>query len=256
MRFADVLLVYTDAEKNDLLRAGYDVRRISALNNALDDAAIAERIERWKGDRLRVFIEQQMLRDRKTLLFCGRLRITPSTELEVALRALQNLIARDPSYLLVVVGEGPEGERLKTLAQDLGIAAHVRWLGAIYDEEQLAPWFLAARFFVYPGPIGLSLIQAMGYGLPVITHGSRAEHNPEIAALSDGINGLMFPRGDAAALADCIHRACADEQFRATLANASRATITTDYSMANMIERFARAVKAAAQTKHAYRTFH
>jgi len=247
MGFADMLLVYTDAEKDDLLLAGCDPARVSALNNALDDAAIAERSERWQGRPLREFMDRQRLATRKVLLFCGRLRVTPSTELEVALRAMPDLIRRDPSYLLVVVGEGPDATRLKTLALQLGIADHVRWLGALYDDEQLAPWFLASRCFVYPGPIGLSLIQALGYGLPVITHANRSQHNPEIAALSDGINGLMFPRGDAAALADCVHRACAAEEFRTALAIAARETIRTNYSMANMIERFAHAVKTAAR---------
>lgn len=262
MRFADMLLVYTDSERDDLMRAGYDPKRVSALNNALDDAAISERIEHWNGTRLRDFMEENDVMVRKVLLFCGRLRSAPSTELDVALKAVADLKTRDPSYLLVVVGDGPEAARLKATAVQLKIEKHVRWLGSVYDEDELAPWFLCARCFVYPGPIGLSLIQSMGYGLPVITHGNRSQHNPEIAALSDGVNGLMFPRGNAAALADSIHRACSNEELRHALSSAARETIRTSYSMSNMIERFARAVKSAvreaapSETTDAYRTFH
>ena len=40
-------------------------------------------------------------------------------------------------------------------------------LGSIYDEIELAPWFLTADAFVYPENIGLSILHAFGYGLPV-----------------------------------------------------------------------------------------
>jgi glycosyltransferase involved in cell wall biosynthesis len=164
------------------------------------------------------------------------------------LRALASLVAENDRYLLIVIGEGPDGPRLQALAAELQITKYVRWLGEIYDEEELAPWFRASTCFVYPGSVGLSLIQALGYGLPAITHDNRLLHNPEIAALEDGANGLTFPKGDHLALAGCIRRICGETRLRLQMSRCARKTIETRYSMAGMAERFVQAVRAAANT--------
>lgn len=247
MHVADVVLLYTDAERDDLIARGFDPARVFALNNAVDDARIDAAVRAWPAERLAAFRDEHELRDRKVLLFCGRLRETPPTELDVALRALAQLVARSPEYLLAIVGEGPGVTKLHGLAASLGVFGHTKWLGAIYDEAALAPWFMSAQCFVYPGPIGLSLIQALGYGLPVLTHENRREHNPEIAALVEGVTGLTFPRGDDRALAARIESLCTDDLLRARMSQAARDIVADQYSMRGMVQRFARAVTAASQ---------
>ncbi len=247
MRLADVVLLYTDAERDDLIARGFDPARVFALNNAVDETRIADAARAWTPGKLSLFQAEQGLDGRKALLFCGRLRETPCTELHVALRALVPLVARSPSYLLVAIGDGPSAAQLRKLADELGVANHVKWLGAIYDEEQLAPWFLSARCFVYPGPIGLSLIQAFGYGLPVVTHDNRREHNPEIAALVEGVTGMTFPRADAGALARCVDTLCTDEASRSRMAHAARRIVEEKYSMKSMVLRFTQTVVAASR---------
>ena len=246
MRVADVVLLYTDSEREELLKYRFDPHRVFALNNALDDERVASLIVRWRADQLDRFQYEQHVNGRRVLLFCGRLRQSPSTDLDVGLRALAQLVAKDHRYLLVVVGDGIDATRLKTLAAELEVTSHIRWLGAVYEEEELAPWFLTAVCFVYPGTVGLSLIQALGYGMPVVTHNNRQQHNPEIAALEDGVNGLTFPRGDHSALAACIQRICDDPQLRQRMSRSARSIIETRYSMAAMVERFVQAVRVAA----------
>jgi glycosyltransferase involved in cell wall biosynthesis len=250
MSLADIVLLYTDAERDDLLARGFDPARVFALNNAVDETRIAEAAAAWPAARLAQFRQEHELDGRKLLLFCGRLRETPSTDLDVALLALAELVAQSRSYSLAVVGDGPNAGGLRELAKSLGIEAYVKWLGSHYEEERLAPWFLCAQCFVYPGSIGLSLIQALGYGLPVITHDNRREHNPEIAALEEGVTGLMFPRGDAHALAACVSRICNDDTLRARMSRAARRRVEEKYSMQGMVLRFAQTVAAASRLKY------
>jgi glycosyltransferase involved in cell wall biosynthesis len=250
MSSADVLLLYTEAERQRLLATGSDARRIFALNNAIDERRIRSLVAQWPDERLTEFRRERSLAVPHVLLFCGRLRTTPSTELDVALRALERLNSRNPQYVLAVIGDGVDRERLETLATQLGVSAQVLWLGAIYSEELLAPWFLTARCFIYPGPVGLSLIQALAYGLPVITHDNPREHNPEIAALEHGVNGLTFRRGDPDDLVRRVQQICQHGSTRERMSRAASDTIVANYSMAAMIERFATAVKAAANAKH------
>jgi glycosyltransferase involved in cell wall biosynthesis len=92
-------------------------------------------------------------------------------------------------------------------------------------------------------------MQAFGYGLPVVTHNRRREHNPEIAALDENVNGLLFPRGDAAALADRVRTICTDELLRVRLAANALDTVTTQYTMANMVARFIAAVTSVSSMR-------
>jgi glycosyltransferase involved in cell wall biosynthesis len=149
--------------------------------------------------------------------------------------------------VLAVIGDGEDVVRLRNLADALGLGASVRWLGPIYEEAAVAPWFMNAECFVYPGPIGLSLLQAFGYGLPVLTHDRRREHNPEIAALEDGRNGLLFPRGDPEALAGCIRRIGSESGLREALGAEARRTVELRYSTELMVERFLAAVRTASE---------
>jgi glycosyltransferase involved in cell wall biosynthesis len=245
-RTADVVVLYTDAEIEALAARGFERHRLFALNNAIDQTPIQAARRQWPAARLEVFRREQHLTARHLLLFCGRLRRRPSTDLDIALRALALLVRQDPSYELAVIGDGPNLSELLALAAKLGIQRQIRWLGAIYDEVVLAPWFLSAACFVYPGSVGLSLMQAFGYGLPVVTHNIRREHNPEIAALEDNVNGLLFPRGDAAVLAERLRTICNDEHLRIRLGANALDTVTTRYTMTNMVARFIAAVTSVS----------
>jgi len=246
MRLMDAIMVYTETEVEDLAACGFDRRRLFALNNAIDQRPIQAARGQWSAEQLATFQREQGLTGRQLLLFCGRLRQDPPTDLDVALRALPMLSGRMENVELAVIGNGPAAARLQAVAHSLGIHQRVRWLGAIYDEARLAPWFLSATAFLYPGPIGLSLMQAFGYALPVLTHDRHREHNPEIAALRDGENGLLFPRGDHATLARRVAELCTDAALRARLSAAALNTVTRDYTLPNMVERFISAACAAS----------
>jgi glycosyltransferase involved in cell wall biosynthesis len=242
---ADVVLLYTDQEVELMRRQHHSQQPILATSNALSTKDIDQIMPKWNPQSLRAFREQANVTD-KLLLFCGRLRSRPSTELEVALHALRRLTAVDDRYRLAVIGSGDDMARLQRIGSELGIAPHVHWLGDIYDEESLAPWFLSACCLVYPGAIGLTLLHAFAYGLPVVTHSSRLLHNPEIAALIDNENGLLFARGDVEDLCAKLRLICDDPERAGRLSASAYRTIRERYSMDGMIERFRSAITEAA----------
>ena len=60
------------------------------------------------------------------------------------------------------------------------------------NEEEISKLYNFCRCFVYPGEVGLSIIHAMSYGLPAIIHNNINHHNPEHAAFTNEVNGLVF----------------------------------------------------------------
>ena len=121
-------------------------------------------------------------------------RLDPDNRLDLAIQAVHQLQAEFPTLQFVAIGKGDaERQRLEKLVAHLDLAHQVRFLGPIYDELELAPWFLTADLFCYPQNIGLSLLHAFGYGLPVITSDHVESQNPEIEALRHGENGMLYP---------------------------------------------------------------
>jgi glycosyltransferase involved in cell wall biosynthesis len=99
---------------------------------------------------------------RPTVLFVGRLQSRKRVP------SLLKACAALPAQLqprLVIVGDGPELDNLRSLAQSIYPAAE--FPGAKHSAD-LVPYFLAADLFALPGTGGLAVQEAMSYGLPVI----------------------------------------------------------------------------------------
>jgi glycosyltransferase involved in cell wall biosynthesis len=244
MRLTDIVLVYSEPEAAELVALGFDPVRVFSANNAIDQEPLCRAKATVSRAVLATFQEANDLLGRRVLLFCGRL--TVKCQLEVALAALRLVQQADPTVALVVIGDGPHRDRLQELASSLGLGDGVRFVGAVFEEAELAPWFMSAEVFVYPGAVGLSLLHAFGYGLPVITHGNRKHQMPEFHALSPGANGLVFAEGDVKSLAGAIMQLLASRGLRATLSAGARATVATGYSLAEMTSRFVCAVRRAS----------
>lgn len=231
---ADAFLVYTQTEKKLLLKYGFDESSIHYMNNTIYQKEIFRLKEEIPANQIVTFKSVHGLAEKKVLLFVGRLKGYPKTELDLAIRSLSLLNNDNNFYKLVVIGDGPDRRRLEVLADDIGQSRNVLFTGRIYEETELAPWFLSANCFVFPGPIGLSLLHAFSYGLPVVTHEDRANQMPEIAALIDGKNGALFRRGDIRDLAKQITLVVSEsEKFR----SGALETVKNDFSFDSMIDR-------------------
>jgi glycosyltransferase involved in cell wall biosynthesis len=167
-------------------------------------------------------------------------RLEPENRIDLLLQVTLLLRKTLPNLKTVVVGDGSNRSRLERFAGSLGIAEHVIFTGAIYDEIELAPWMLSATLFCYPTRVGLSLLHAFGYGLPVVTTDSRIAQNPELDALVDGVNGLRYCDGNVDQLAVACLRILRNDFLRRQLSLGALDTVADAYSMNTMIRGFAR----------------
>ncbi|WP_428937455.1 glycosyltransferase family 4 protein [Fontivita pretiosa] len=245
-RLANALLFYNHRVARRYIDNGWDPNRIFVALNALDQAPIQAARAAWlaRPEKLRAFRESNGLHEAPMTLFVSRL--DPDNRLELLLHAAARLRKSHPRHQVVIIGKGPAEQSLRRLATDLRLSEHVRFLGAIYDEMKLAPWFLSASAFCYPTNIGLSILHAFGYGLPVVTGDDLERHNPEIEALEDQVNGLLFRDGDVAALADVLQRLFEDTSLRHSLSLAARQTVLQRFTLQNMVDGMETAVRWCA----------
>lgn len=111
-----------------------------------------------------------------------------------------------------IVGTGPEQDNLQRLARQLNLGERVRFLGHV-PLAQLTQAYCGASLFCLPSRqegFGIVLLEAMAAGLPIVA--ARAAAIPEVVA--DGEGALLFPPGDAHALAAALDRLLADADAR------------------------------------------
>ena len=253
MKWTDVILLYTEKEKEDFLRMGFAPDRLFAINNAIDQEPIREATQKWTATRLEAFQEEQGIQDKQLFLFCGRL--AAKARIDLAIEALALLKARKKDCMLIIIGDGEERDSLRRLAEKLGVMDSIRWLGALYEQEVMAPWFLSAKVFVYPGYIGLSIMHAMGYGLPVITHHNMSNQSPEVSALRDGENGMFYQEHDSKDLSDRMIELLNNDGLRIRMSDRALQTATAEFTMGEMVRRFVVAARSAsARAKQRART--
>jgi glycosyltransferase involved in cell wall biosynthesis len=172
---ADVLVTYTEAE-GDLLRAKMPAARIVVAPNALYSRA-----------EIRAASAASAPTD---FIYVGRL--VPAKKPRLLVEAF--LSKRDelpPQTRLVIVGEGDERADLEALVRREGAAERVRFEGHVSAPDALRGLYAHAVASVSPGYVGLSLIQSLAFGVPMIV--SRDEpHSPEIEAAIEGETTVAF----------------------------------------------------------------
>lgn len=135
----------------------------------------------------------------RRILHIGRL--VKWKRVDLLIGSLPQILTRFPDTELVVVGDGPELENLKRQADKLNLAGHIRFAGSIYKPEELGAYMNESAVYVLAGMGGLSINDAMTYGMPVICS---VCDSTERDLVTDGRNGFFFKEGDAGSLAEKI----------------------------------------------------
>lgn len=139
-----------------------------------------------------------------------------------------------PDYCLDIYGEGPNRKSLEDQIQESGLAAHVHLKGSssrLHEEIADAAMFVLSSSFE-----GLSnaLLEAMMMGLPVISTSCAGADE----AIQDGVNGLLVPIKDKAALTSAMSTMAGDEKKMRQLGAAARKDALNRYCMENVISKW------------------
>jgi glycosyltransferase involved in cell wall biosynthesis len=150
---------------------------------------------------------------------------------DVLLDALALLSREGLRPWLWVAGDGPERQALAARAARLGIADRVRFLGERRDTGDL---LAASDIFVLPSRregLGVSALEAMAAGRAVVCSAVGGLQYSVV----EGRTGLLFPPGDATALAEALARALREDDLRDRLAGAGPARIAEGFLAEQMI---------------------
>ena len=134
-----------------------------------------------------------------------------------------------------IIGDGPDHEALASAIEGAGLSDDVTLVGrvtsdAVADELRAADVLAAPSVPTSGGKregIPVVLMEAMASGLPVVA--SRLSGIPEL--VTDGVDGLLVPAGDASALADALATLAASPETRTRFGLAGRQTIAREFDV-------------------------
>src|ERR1700722_2749501 len=92
--------------------------------------------------------------------------LIPRKRFDVFLRTARKILDKTPDVLFVVAGRGEEEGNLKKLADELGIAGNVRWLGW---QQEMSHFYKSLDVMLFNSDwdaLGLTPLEAMSYGVP------------------------------------------------------------------------------------------
>jgi glycosyltransferase involved in cell wall biosynthesis len=242
-KLADGCLLYSDASARQARSHGIDENRIFVAPNALDQSPIRTARLQWNDERLADFKHRHGM-DGKHLIVCV-CRMTADKRIDFLMHAVSQVRHQVPNVILGLIGDGPEMHSIASRAKSLG-----NWVmmpGAMYEEESLAPWLLSADVYAIPRMAGLTILHAFGYGLPVVTSDDARAHGPEIEAVVDGVNGLLYRDGDVAEFAAKLGQLLTNERDRHAMSKHAEQTVGPGgYTVERMVAGMAGAIRAVA----------
>ncbi len=202
-KLAHGLLLYGHSAKATGLAKGFAPGRLHVIYNSLDYEAQKQarnRVDPASFSQLR----EQLFNDATTPMIVCSTRLTSACRFDLLIEAVARLRAESHPVNLLLVGDGPERAALEAQAQRLDVP--VKFFGACYDEGMLARLTMAAHVTVSPGKVGLTAIQSLAFGTPVITHDDFGAQGPEWEAIQPGATGDFFRHNDVSGLAQVVRK--------------------------------------------------
>lgn len=170
--------------------------------------------------------------DRPMLLFVGR--VAHEKNIGFLLRMTARLKQSCPEILLVIAGEGPALEAVRSETFALGLQNNIRFIGYLDRKTELNDCYRAADVFVFSSLTetqGLVLLEAMAQGVPVVAIAEMGTRS----VLREGDGAFIAPL-DEDGFAARVKQLVAGPALRRRLGEAARA-YAKQWSAASMAER-------------------
>ncbi len=181
-------------------------------------------------DRAQLLNELKLPPDAKLVGHVGRL--AKQKRVDDLLWAAQVLRQADERAYLLVIGDGPERDRLVQHARDIECADHVRFLGHRSDAAALHSlldvYWLGSDF----EGMSNSLMEAMAAGIPVVV----TDIPPNRELVTHGEQGYLVGVGDGVGFAQFARRLLEDEPLARQMGAAGRKRMEQEFNVPTMVD--------------------
>jgi glycosyltransferase involved in cell wall biosynthesis len=219
-RFADEINGVSQFSVDSLARVdGFGSRTLDVIPNGIDALRYAQ------GSRSDAKVRVGLDVSRRHIACIARFH--PIKDHAMLLQAFALATGKVPDVDLVLAGDGPLRAQLTEQATSLGVASRVRFLGVRSDVPDILRAVDVFALTSIAEAASITLLEAMASELPVVV--TDVGGNPEI--VKHGVEGLLVPRGDAAAAAAAFVDLLTDRQRAERMGRAGRARVLERYQL-------------------------
>ncbi len=230
-RCAAAIVAPSPAIRDELLAAGFPAEAVVLLPSGVPIGAAISPVRRRQARATIAAANAALSLGPGTRLAVYNGRLHEGKGLTTLVSAWAKVSAKHPDTRLWLVGEGPEHAALLQQIDMLGLSGRVVLPGSFDNVDDV---LAAADVFVLPSDSeGLShaLLEAMAVGLPVVA--SNIPGNASV--IRDGVEGLLVPPRDVAALAAAIAKILTEPERAAELGAAARRRVEECFSLDRMV---------------------
>lgn len=177
-KLSDHIWLYTENEK--MIWSKYiDKNKITALNNTID----TEKILNLPLLNKEAVKKKYDISTTLNLIFCAR--FTPDRRIDLMIEAIKKTEKKNIGF--IIIGDGQD-------KPDFSNYSNVYDFGAVYNEKMKHELFTIADLYFQPAWTGLSIVEAMAYGKPILTfkRSLKVLQCVEYSYIHDNINGKIF----------------------------------------------------------------
>ena len=234
LRHAGQVTTICEGLKRDIVARGIPEERVTVVPNGVNPAAFKFGCEADVGLKAQLGLE-----DKTVIGFIGSFYRYEG--LDLLLRALPKVLAAMPQVRVLLVGGGPEHDRLKQLASELDVQDKVIFAGRV-SHDDVQRYYSIVDVFAYPRHsmrltdlvTPLKPLEAMAQGRLLVA--SDVGGHKEL--IRDGETGVLFRAGDAASLSDAIVRLLSQRECWPQLREQGRRYIERERSWAGSVGRY------------------
>lgn len=164
--------------------------------------------------------------------------------IDSVIRSLPAVVQKAGPVEYRVIGQGDDVPRLKALAEGLGVARYVHFMGGV-SEAELRELYKCCSIFVMPSRkegFGIVFLEAMAYGKPVIG----GAHGGTPSVVKNGETGLLVDSSDLAGIADSIIQLLQDGEMRDSFGRAGYQRLVNEFTFDKFEHNFAEALRSYA----------
>jgi len=237
MRRADCVAPICEPLRHDIIGRGIPAERVVIVPNAVSRTLLSSAAGQARDEVLR---GQLGLSGQIVLGFIGSFYTYEG--LDLLLKAAVRLRERQVSFSILLVGGGPDEERLQNLAEKSGLSDCVRFAGRVHHSE-VARYYNLIDILVFPRKrmrltelvTPLKPLEAMAQSKPIVA--SDVGGHREL--IRDGETGYLFAADDANALAARLEQVIANPDDRARVAQQGRRYVEEERTWDRVMDAYA-----------------
>ena len=234
-RFDGSIVAVSHELRDYMIASRFPRQRVRVIHNGIEPAVAASPLDRRRA-RLLLGL------DERAFVVTTVARLDPVKDLVTLLDAFADVRRRVPAARLVIVGDGPERQRLEARAGQGDLAGSVQITGYRADVRALLPAADVYASSSISEGVSITILEAMATGIPVVA--TAVGGTPEI--LSPGTGGILVPSRDPARMGAAIVALAEDDRRRGALAAAARRRLETSFTIDRMVDDYARSYRGLA----------